>query len=249
MKANVQRIVFLSSCFAFAPIFAASAQTKPQPAQQPQGAAVAAQPGNASGADDVTHPKLRERNPRYRVQPDDILELSFRYTPEFDQEVTVQPDGFVQLKGLQNDLHVQGLTVPQTIEALKHAYVDVLHDPVISVVLRDFEKPYFVAGGQVGKPGKYDLRGATTATEAIAIAGGYVDFAKNKQVLLFRRYSDDTVEVKVLNLKNVLKHKDPREDVMLQPGDMLYVPKTLLGSIDRFLPRTSLGTYFSPALL
>lgn len=249
MKANAQRIAFLSSCIAFAPIFAADGQTKPQPSQQPQGAALATQTANAPAADDPTHPKLRERNPRYRIQPDDILELSFRYTPEFDQEVTVQPDGFVQLKGLQNDLHVQGLTIPQTIEALKHAYVDVLHDPVISVVLRDFEKPYFVAGGQVGKPGKYDLRGATTATEAIQIAGGYVDFAKNKQVLLFRHYSDDTVEVKVLNLKNVLKHKDPREDVMLQPGDMLYVPKTALGSIDRFLPRTSLGTYFSPALL
>ena len=86
-------------------------------------------------------------------------------------------------------------------------------------------------------------------TQAIAIAGGFVDFAKNKQVLLFRRYSDDTVEVKILNLKDVLKNKDPREDVMLQPGDMLYVPKTWMAAIDRFLPRTSLGTYFSPALL
>ena len=161
----------------------------------------------------------------------------------------MQPDGFVELKGLQNDLHIQGLTVPEVIEALKHAYVDVLHDPVISVVLRDFEKPYFVAGGQVGKPGKYDLRGATSATQAIAIAGGFVDFAKNKQVLLFRRYSDDMVEVKVLNLKRVLKNKDPREDLMLQPGDMLYVPKTAMAAIDRFLPRTSMGTYFSPALL
>jgi polysaccharide export outer membrane protein len=114
------------------------------------------------------------------------------------------------------------------------------------VILRDFEKPYFVAGGQVGKPGKYDLRGQTSATQAIQIAGGFVDFAKSKQVLLFRRYTDDTVEVKVLNLKDVLKKKDPREDVMLEPGDMLYVPKTAMGAIDRFLPRSSLGTYFTP---
>jgi len=249
MKTNVQRIAFLVGSMVFAPVFEAGGQTKPEPAQLPQGATLPTQPANVSGTQDTTRPKLRERNPRYRIQADDILELSFRYTPEFDQEVTVQPDGFVQLKGLQNDVHIQGLTVPEVIEALKHAYVDVLHDPVISVVLRDFEKPYFVAGGQVGKPGKYDLRGETSATEAVAIAGGFVDFAKNKQVLLFRRYSDDTVEVKVLNLKNVLKHKDPQEDVMLQPGDMLYVPKTMLGSIDRFLPRTSLGTYFSPALL
>ena len=168
-----------------------------------------------------SRPVLRQRNPRYKIQSDDVLELSFRFTPEFDQEVTVQPDGFVQLKGISNDVHIQGLTIPETIEALKRAYANVLNQPEISVVLRDFEKPYFVAGGQVGKPGKYDLRGQTSAAQAIQIAGGFVDFAKSKQVLLFRRYSDDTVEVKVLNIKDVLKKRDPREDVALQPGDML----------------------------
>jgi len=195
------------------------------------------------------HPQLHQRNPRYHIESGDILELSFRYTPEFDQEVTVQPDGFVQLKGIQNDMHIQGLTVPEVIESLKKAYVNVLHDPVISVVLRDFEKPYFIAGGQVGKPGKYDLRGTTTATQAIAIAGGFSDFSKSSQVLLFRHYSDDLVEVKVLNLHRVLKDKTYREDLQLQPGDMLFVPKTFMAKIDRFLPRSSLGTYFSPAVL
>jgi polysaccharide export outer membrane protein len=213
--------------------------------QSPAAAATLSNPAPAN-ATDPTRPVLRPRNPRYRIQSDDILDLSFRLTPEFDQEVTVQPDGYVQLKGLVNDLHIQGLTIPETIAALKKAYGDVLNQPEISVILRDFEKPYFVAGGQVGKPGKYDLRGQTSATQAIQIAGGFVDFAKSKQVLLFRRYTDDTVEVKVLNLKDVLKKKDPREDVMLEPGDMLYVPKTAMGAIDRFLPRSSLGTYFTP---
>jgi len=205
--------------------------------------APSSQSTQGAGADE-SRPALRQRNPRYKIQSDDILELSFRFTPEFDQEVTVQPDGYVQLKGISNDVHIQGLTIPETIEALKRAYANVLNQPEISVVLRDFEKPYFVAGGQVGKPGKYDLRGETTAAQAIQIAGGFVDFAKSKQVLLFRHYNDDTVEVKALNIKDVLKKKDPREDVVLQPGDMLYVPKSALGVIDRFLPRSSLGTYF-----
>jgi len=204
--------------------------------------------GAASDAD-PDRPQLHERNPRYRLESGDILELAFRYTPEFDQEVTVQPDGYVQLKGLQNDVHIQGQTVPEVIETLKKAYSNTLHDPVISVVLREFEKPYFIAGGQVSKPGKYDLRGRTTATQAVAIAGGFSEFSKNSQVLLFRRYNDDLMEVKVLNLNKVLKDKNYQEDLQLQPGDMLYVPKTFMAKIDRFLPRTSLGTYFSPALL
>jgi len=213
--------------------------------QKPTPASATVPPAEGNG----DHPQLHQRNPRYRIGSGDILELSFRYTPEFDQEVTVQPDGFVQLKGIQNDVHIQGLTVPEVIESLKKAYLNVLHDPVISVVLRDFEKPYFIAGGQVGKPGKYDLRGTTTATQAIAIAGGFSDFSKSSQVLLFRHYSDDLVEVKVLNLNRVLKDKSYREDLQLQPGDMLFVPKTFMAKIDRFLPRSSLGTYFSPAIL
>ena len=221
----------------------------PQPPPSASSAPKTSAATHNNNTDDVTHPQLRTRNPRYRLQPNDILELSFRYTPEFDQEVTVQPDGFVQLKGLSNDVKIQGQTVPEVIESIKKAYANVLNDPVVSVVLRDFEKPYFVAGGQVGKPGKYDLRGPTSAAQAIAIAGGFSEYAKNKQVLLFRRYTDDTVEVKVLNLKQALNKKDPREDLMLEPGDMLFVPKTFMATIDRFLPRSSLGTYFSPAIL
>jgi polysaccharide export outer membrane protein len=220
-------------------------QTPQTAGAKPVSASTTTAPPDAGG----DRPQLHQRNPRYRIGSGDIMELSFRYTPEFDQEVTVQPDGFVQLKGIQNDVHIQGLTVPEVIESLKRAYADVLHDPVISVVLRDFEKPYFIAGGQVGKPGKYDLRGSTTATQAVAIAGGFSDFSKNTQVLLFRHYSDDLVEVKVLNLNRVLKDKKYAEDMQLQPGDMLFVPKTFMAKIDRFLPRTSLGTYFSPAVL
>jgi polysaccharide export outer membrane protein len=222
------------------------AQNKPQTAQPPQQADSSTKPSQVT-AD--SQPELHKRNPRYRIEADDIMELSFRYTPEFDQEVTVQPDGFIQLKGLPGDVHVQGLTVPELIAELKRVYGTVLNDPVISVVLRDFEKPYFIAGGQVGKPGKYDLRGDTTAGQAIAIAGGFADYAKNKQVLLFRRYSNDTVEVKIYDLKKIMKGKDVEEDPMLQPGDMLFVPKTWMANVDRFLPRSSLGTYFSPAFL
>jgi polysaccharide biosynthesis/export protein len=247
-KCSSIAILVLAAAYFSQPIHG---QTQPAQAQAPQAPST---PGNqplpsAAAAANADHPKPAIRNPRYKIEPDDIMDLTFRYTPEFDQEVTVQPDGFVQLKGLQNDVHVQGLTVPEVIGELQKAYANVLRDPVISVVLRDFQKPYFVAGGQVGKPGKYDLRGDTTATQAIAIAGGFVDFAKSKQVILFRRYTDDTVEVKVLNLKKVLSKKDLTEDLMLQPGDMLYVPKTFMATIDRFLPRSSIGTYFAPALL
>lgn len=223
-----------------------AAQSQPQAPQAPQKAESAGQPAVPQVSSDA-HPELHRRDPRYRIQPDDVLELSFRYTPEFDQEVTVNPDGYIELKGLQSSVLVKGQTIPELVVTLERSYATVLNDPVISVVLSDFERPYFIVGGQVIKPGKYDLRGPTTASQAVSIAGGFTDFPKNTQVILFRRYSDNEVETRVLDLKKILKGKDPNEDVQLQPGDMIYIPKSFMGKIDRFIPRTSLGTYFNPA--
>ncbi len=70
-------------------------------------------------------------------------------------------------------IYVEGQTVPELTQTLKDAYAKILHEPVIAVSLKDFEKPYFIAAGQVAKPGRYDLRGPLTVTEAVAIAGGF----------------------------------------------------------------------------
>src|SRR5499427_9146185 len=222
--------------------------------QQPAAQSAPATTSQAQAADastnDPQRPALHQRYPRYRLRSSDVIDLTFRFTPEFNQEVTVQPDGYIQARGLANDVYVQGLTVAEMTTALQKAYGSILNEPEISVTLKDFDKPYFVAGGLVGKPGKYDLRGTTTATQAVAMAGGFSDGAKNSQVVLFRKANtDDWVEVKVLNLKEVLKGKNLNEDTVLQPGDMLYVPKSMWSKIEKFLPRSSLGAYFSPAVL
>lgn len=229
-----------------------TAQQKPAGQSPAQGAppSAQAQAADANAPTDPQRPALRQRYPRYRIRSSDVIDLSFRFTPEFNQEVTVQPDGYIQARGLQNDVYVQGLTVAEMTTALQKAYANLLNEPEISVTLKDFDRPYFVAGGLVGKPGKYDLRGTTTATQAVAVAGGFADGAKNSQVVLFRKSnSDEWVEVKVLNLKDVLKGKNLNEDTVLQPGDMLYVPKSTWAKIEKFLPRSSLGAFFSPAVL
>jgi polysaccharide export outer membrane protein len=223
------------------------AQQSQQPRQPYSGSAeAAAKPPQTASQSDASRPELHQRYPRYRIGANDVMDLTFRYTPEFNQEVMVQPDGYVQLKGLPADVRAQGLTVVQLTDELQKQYSKILHDPVINIVLKDFDKPYFIAGGFVGKPGKYDLRGTTTASQAVAIAGGFADGAKNSKVVLFRRYSDEWMETKVLDLKTVLKGKNLNEDTVLQPGDMLFVPKSTFAKIEKFLPRTSLGSYFTP---
>jgi polysaccharide export outer membrane protein len=210
-------------------------------AQQVVSENVSAKPA-ASAAD----PQFQSRETRYKIAPGDSFDLNFELSPEFNQTaVSVQPDGFVTLRGI-GDLQVQGQTVPELTETLRGAYGKILNDPIISVILKDFEKPYFVADGQIGKPGKYDLRGDTTLTQAIAIAGGFKDSSRHSQVLLFRRVSDQWMEAKVINVKQMEKSGNLKEDPMLHPGDMLFVPKNTMSKIDKFFPSASMGTFFRP---
>jgi len=186
--------------------------------------------------------KFGERYPRYKIGSGDSFDVNFELSPEFNQTVTVQPDGFITLRGV-GDVNVAGQTVPELTQTLKTAYAKILNDPQIVVMLKDFEKPYFIADGQVGRPGKYDLRGDVTVTEAVAMAGGFTDSSKHSQVLLFRRVSDDWVEAKVINVKKMLKDGNLHEDMHLHPGDMIVVPKNTLSKIQRYIPTGSMGAF------
>ncbi|MGA7380849.1 MAG: polysaccharide biosynthesis/export family protein [Terriglobales bacterium] len=181
-------------------------------------------------------PTFSERYPRYRLHASDSFDLVFEYTPEFNQTTAVQPDGYVTLRSV-GDVYVSGLTVEQATAKLTEAYGKILTKPVISLLLKDFEKPYFIADGMVNRPGKYELRGDTTATQALAMAGGInPQWAKHSSVVLFRRVDDNWVETKVLNVKSMDKKRDLSEDVHLRPGDMLFVPKNTLSKIQQWIP-------------
>ena len=193
-------------------------------------------------------PSLHKRNWRYRINPSDTLELTFPLTPEFNQTVTVQPDGYITLRDV-GDLQAEGQTLPELTESIKTAYSKILQDPVITVDPKEFEKPFFTVGGQVGKPGKFDWRGDITLTQAIAIAGGFTDASKHSQVLLFRRVSDQWTEARIINVKKMMSARDLQEDPELKPGDMLFVPKNALSKIKPFLPTTSVGAFANPAIL
>jgi polysaccharide biosynthesis/export protein len=201
------------------------------------------QPGKADGMGD---PALGgERHPLYRLTKSDIVEVNFTFSPEFNQILTVQPDGFVVLRGA-GLLLAEGLTVSQLQQAMTKAYSDFLHEPEITVTLKDFEKPYFLASGEVARPGKYELRGDLTVNEAVAIAGGFTQQAKHSQVVLFRRISPEVAEAHVMDLKKMLNSRDLREDRHLQPGDFIYVPQSRISKIRKYVPTTSTSWYLNP---
>jgi len=198
-----------------------------------------AQPPSGAGAG------FQERNPRYGLRKGDSFDVDFAFSPEFNQTVVVQPDGYITLRGA-GSMRVEGQTIPELTETIKKAYASILHNPVVTVALKDFEKPYFVAAGQVAKPGKYDLRSDLTLVEAVAIAGGFTGNSKHSQVVLFRRVSDQLVEARLFNVKQMLQSRDLSEDAHLRPGDMIYVPQNMISKIQRFITMPSTGMYLDP---
>jgi polysaccharide biosynthesis/export protein len=206
---------------------------------------------NATGApskhSSSDQPVLQQRYPRYKVQPTDVLSLTFPLSPEFNQTtVNVQPDGYINLL-IADSVYVKGKTVPEITQVVKKAYLGTLHDPIIEVDLVDFQKPFFLVSGQVGKPGQFDLLHDTTVSEAIAIAGGFAPTAKT-QVFLFHRVSNNWVEVKKLSLKDILHGKNANEDAQLASGDMIFVPEKFITNFRKYVPYAisgSAGTYLT----
>ncbi len=194
--------------------------------------------------DEKAENRFADREQRYRIQPGDVLSFEFRFTPEYNQKVKVQPDGYVSLTGI-DDLKVGGLSVEEVRAAAFEACRNQLREPVINIVLEEFSMPGYIVGGEVASPGRYDLRGQVTLSEAIQIAGGFNSSAHVEQVLLFRRAQEGWMESRQIDFKNVIK-SGLNEDVRLRPGDMVFIPRSKMGNLQRLMQAARVGVFFTP---
>jgi polysaccharide export outer membrane protein len=183
---------------------------------------------------------------RYTIQAGDKFDIAYRYTPELNQTVTVQPDGFINLD-TTGEIKVSGLTLEQATDLITQQSSKSLREPKIVLTMRDFHKPYYVVAGEVKRPGRYDMDQPTTALQALLVAGGTDASARSSQVIVFRRINAEDDEVHVLDLHNVKKRSDLEHDMMLQPGDMLLIPRDRISKLERIVRAANLGLYFNPA--
>jgi polysaccharide export outer membrane protein len=208
--------------------------------------AILGQPLSVGQSSQTPDPTLQERHPRYVLQREDVVSLTFPLSPELNQTVTIQPDGYINLQNA-GSVYAQGLTAPDLVLAVKKAYIGILHDPIIDVDLQDFQKPFFTVSGQVAKPGQYELRADITVAEALAVAGGMTMTTAKTQVFLFHRTPQNLFEVKKVNMKDILRGKNVNEDAMIRPGDMIYVPEKFIVEFRKYIPYSvNAGTYLEP---
>lgn len=182
---------------------------------------------------------------RYVLHSGDVLDIQYRYTPEFNQTVTVQPDGYISLE-MGGDLKVAGRNLEQVRNGILARARTRLQSPELTVVLKEFQRPYVVVAGEVAQPGKFELRENLTAVQAVLLAGGFKDSAKSSQILVFRKLNAETAEVRSLNFKTMTRTSDLENDLTLQPGDMILVPRNRLSKIERYVRLASLATFLYP---
>jgi polysaccharide export outer membrane protein len=170
----------------------------------------------------------------YRIQPGDQLDLTFYPNPEFNDEVTVRPDGKIALR-LVGSQQAAGLTPEQLARQLDTAYLGELRDPGASVHVKSMPSREVFVAGRVAHPGSFPLEPGMTAMEAISDAGGFADDAREKSVVLIRRDMCGTPHGMRIDLAAAVDEDGSDEDVALLPRDMLVVPRSTIGNIDLFV--------------
>ena len=177
---------------------------------------------------------------RYTIQVSDVVALSYRYSPEYDFTGPVQPDGYITVP-LLGAIQIGGLTVEAARDEVTQRARTRLRDPEISFVLKEFQKPLFTVGGEVEKPGQFQLHGRVGVLEAVAMAGGFKRSAKHSKVVLLRRFDNDRASATLIDAKRLAQGPDPEHDIELEPGDLLVVPQNNISKIERFIPFASLA--------
>ena len=181
--------------------------------------------------------------PPYRLQIGDSFQVMYRITPEYNQTVTIQPDGAVSLD-LIGQVQVSGLTVAQAVERVRVRAGERLNDPEVSIELKDFDRPRFTVLGEVTNPGRYELRGPLTVEDGLALAGGFKITARHTNIILIHRVNDEIGETELINYKELEKPARHHVFVSLRPGDLIIVPQSNLSKVERFVRLANVGVYY-----
>ena len=180
----------------------------------------------------------------YRIKQGDKLSVKFLYHPELNEiSVIVRPDGFISLQMI-DDSKAEGLTISELKAQLEKSYNEILLKPVLTVALLEFVAPRVFIGGQVNKPGRYDLREGQTLVQVIFLAGGFTSDANRKMVIHARPNGSGDWEIQSANVLKVINQQGEQKDIALQDGDYIFIPDSKISQINKavetvrgFLPR------------
>lgn len=154
---------------------------------------------------------------------DDVLAVNVWKEPDISRSIPVRSDGKISLP-LVGEVQATGRTplkLEQDIAARLRNYIS---EPEVTVMVQQINSQKFNILGQVMRPGAYSLQNSATVIDAIALAGGFHDFAKQKAIYILRQNADGTQSKIPFNYKDAIKSKDTNQNIKLQARDTIIVP-------------------------
>ena len=170
----------------------------------------------------------------YVIQPGDELEIKFFYNPEINEKVTVRPDGKISLQ-LVDEVPAAGLKPIQLDEVLTRKYSEELKNPMLTVIVRSFTSQRIYVGGEVTTEGLVNLSAGMTPLQAVLNAGGFKETANPESAIVIRKGKDNRPVPIQMNLNDVLYGKSDSADFLLQPNDIVFVPKSAIAKVNKFV--------------
>jgi polysaccharide export outer membrane protein len=155
---------------------------------------------------------------KYRIGPEDIILVRIWREPELSGLVSVRPDGKINLQ-LVGEIEAADATPVELEARISKAYEKLLKNPIVSVQVQRVESKRYYLSGEVGKAGAFPLVRPLTVLEAITLAGGIREFGNGKKIIIMRG-----AERIKFNYNEVIKGKKLEQNILLQPGDHIYVP-------------------------
>src|SRR4030095_15910273 len=175
-----------------------------------------------TGAEKAEAPTATALPPGYVIGPDDVLTIVFWRDKDMSTEATVRPDGKISLP-LLNDVHAGGRTPAQLGEQLVNAATKYMAEPNATVVVKEIHSRKVFITGNVAKPGTYPLSERLNVLQLIALAGGLMEYADAKNIVVMRNDEGRQQSFK-FNYKDVTKQKHLEQNIVLKSGDTVVVP-------------------------
>lgn len=159
----------------------------------------------------------------YVIGNADVLAITVWKEPDVSRSIPVRPDGKISLP-LVGEIQATGRTPLQLEEDIAAKLQTYINKPDVTVIVQEINSEKFNILGRVLKPGSYPLSGSATVLDAIAAAGGFQDFAKQKSIYILRSSPAGGQSRMTFNYKDVIKGKHPEQNIKLEPRDTIVVP-------------------------
>lgn len=151
--------------------------------------------------------------------PEDVISVFVWKQPELSTTVVIRPDGKISLP-LLGEINASGKTAVSLQGEIAVQLRQFVNDPHVNVMIKEINSPVISVLGQVRKPDRYHIRQRVTALDAIAMAGGFTEFAKRDKVTIIRNSGTEKLRIQI-DLKKVVSGNG--EVYYLQPLDTIYV--------------------------